>query len=87
MTTYSFIHLDDMSKEQLLELVRLQKASIKILEERNARQAATLSENRSTIERLEITLREAVEERKALEVSLVEAEERLARTERLLNTP
>lgn len=87
MTTYTFIHLNDMSKEQLLELVRMQKNSIKILEERNARQAGTISENRSTIERLEVTLREVTEERDALQASLIEAEERLARAERLLNTP
>ena len=76
-----------MSREQLLDHIQQNEKTIRTLIQCNARQAGTISENRSTIERLEVTLREVTEERKALEVSLIEAEERLARAERLLNTP
>ena len=41
----------------------------------------------SRIKQLEDALKQVTEERNSLEVSLVEAEERLARAERLLNTP
>ena len=51
----------------------------RIWEELSKLHATMRSENRSTIERLEVTLREVTEERDALQASLVEAEERLER--------
>ena len=87
MTRYKFVAVSDMSREQLLDQIQHNERNIRTLIQRNDRQAATLSEKRSTIEQLENALKQVTEERNSLEVSLVEAEERLARAERLLNTP
>ena len=87
MTRYKFIAVFDMSREQLLDHIQQNERIIRTLTQCNARQAGTISESRSTIERLEVTLREVTEERDALLASLVEAEERLAMSERLSNTP
>ena len=87
MTRYKFIAVFDMSREQLLDHIQQNERTIRTLIQCNARQAGTISESRSTIERLEVTLREVTEERDALLASLVEAEERLVRAERLSNTP
>ena len=87
MTRYNYVTVNNMSREQLLDHIKQSESNIRTLIQRNDRQAATLSENRSTIEQLENALKQVTEERNSLEVSLVEAEERLARAERLLNTP
>ena len=87
MTTHKFVTVNNMSREQLLDHIQQSERNIRTLIQCNARQAATLSEKRSTIEQLENALKQVTEERDALQASLVEAEERLARAERLLNTP
>ena len=87
MTRYNYVTVNNMSREQLLDHIKQSESNIRTLIQRGDRQLATLSKNRSTIEQLENALKQVTEERDALQASLVEAEERLARAERLFNTP